>query len=71
MKTITISGKILLTCIIAPFRGYDYYVTTKIFDTGKSVSEIACELGFKFIQHFSGSFKRHVGYLPNEYRMLN
>jgi len=43
----------------------------KIFDTSKSVSEIAYELGFKYPQHFSRSFKQSVGYSPNEYRMLN
>jgi AraC family transcriptional activator of pobA len=43
----------------------------KIFDTQKSVSEIAYELGFKYPQHFSRSFKQYVGYTPNEYRMLN
>jgi AraC family transcriptional activator of pobA len=43
----------------------------KIFDTSKSVSEIAYELGFKYPQHFTRSFKQHVGYTPNEYRMLN
>lgn len=43
----------------------------KIFDTTKSVSEIAYELGFKYPQHFTRSFKQHVGYSPNEYRMLN
>ncbi|WP_316823130.1 helix-turn-helix transcriptional regulator [Pedobacter gandavensis] len=43
----------------------------KIFDSRKSVSEIAYELGFKYPQHFSRSFKQHVGYSPNEYRALN
>jgi AraC-like DNA-binding protein len=43
----------------------------KIFDTSKSVSEIAYELGFKYPQHFSRSFKQHTGITPNEYRMLN
>jgi len=43
----------------------------KIFDTSKSVSEIAYELGFKYPQHFSRLFKQRVGYSPNEYRMLN
>jgi len=43
----------------------------KIFDMSKSVSEIAYELGFKYPQHFSRSFKQHVGYSPNEYRRLN
>lgn len=43
----------------------------KIFDTTKSVSQIAYELGFKYPQHFTRSFKQHVGYTPNEYRLLN
>ncbi|MEN2398750.1 helix-turn-helix domain-containing protein [Flavobacterium sp. MC2016-06] len=43
----------------------------KIFDKSKSVSQIAYELGFKYPQHFSRSFKQHVGHSPNEYRLLN
>lgn len=43
----------------------------KIFDTSKSVSEIAYDLGFKYPQHFTRLFKQRVGYSPNEYRMLN
>jgi AraC family transcriptional activator of pobA len=43
----------------------------KIFDTSKSVSEIAYELGFKYPQHFSRLFKQRVGYSPNEYRTMN
>lgn len=43
----------------------------RIFDTGKSVSEIAYELGFKYPQHFSRLFKQKVGVSPNEYRHLN
>lgn len=43
----------------------------KIFDTSKSISEIAYELGFKYPQHFTRLFKQRVGYTPNEYRMLN
>ena len=43
----------------------------KVFDTSKSVSEIAFELGFKYPQHFSRMFKKSVGYSPNEYRMQN
>ena len=43
----------------------------KIFDHNKSVSEIAYELGFKYLQHFSRLFKQRVGKTPNEYRMLN
>ena len=43
----------------------------KIFDTSKSVSEIAYELGFKYPQHFTRLFKQKVGNTPNEYRMMN
>lgn len=43
----------------------------RIFDTGKSLSEIAYELGFKYPQHFTRFFKQKVGVSPNEYRGLN
>jgi len=43
----------------------------RIFDTTKSASEIAYELGFKYPQHFSRLFRQRVGYSPNEYRTLN
>jgi AraC-like DNA-binding protein len=43
----------------------------KIFDTGKTVNEIAFELGFKYSQHFSRLFKNETGYTPNEFRSLN
>jgi AraC-like DNA-binding protein len=43
----------------------------KVFDTGKSISEIAYELGFKYPQHFSRMFKKSVGFSPNEYRLRN
>lgn len=43
----------------------------RIFDAGKTVSEIAYELGFKYPQHFTRLFKQKTGYTPNEYRMLN
>jgi AraC-like DNA-binding protein len=43
----------------------------KIFDTSKSISEIAYELGFKYPSHFTRLFKQKVGQSPNEYRMLN
>lgn len=40
----------------------------RIFDTNKSVSEIAYGLGFKYPQHFTRVFKQHVGVTPQEYR---
>jgi AraC-like DNA-binding protein len=43
----------------------------RIFDTSKSISEIAFGLGFKHSQHFSRMFKNETGYTPNEYRSLN
>jgi AraC family transcriptional regulator, transcriptional activator of pobA len=43
----------------------------KIFVPGKSVNEIAYELGFKYPQHFSRMFKKETGQTPNEYRSLN
>jgi len=43
----------------------------KIFDTEKSISEIAYELGFKHPQHFTRMFKKQVGVSPNEYRNMN
>lgn len=43
----------------------------RVFDTRKTISEIAYELGFKHPQHFSRMFKSETGYTPNEYRSLN
>ncbi len=43
----------------------------RIFDTSKSISEIAYELGFKHPQHFSRMFRNETGYAPNQYRSLN
>ncbi len=43
----------------------------RIFDTSRSVSEIAYGLGFKYPQHFTRLFKQRVGQSPNEYRMQN
>lgn len=36
----------------------------RIFDTSKSVSQIAYELGFKYPQHFARVFKQRVGQSP-------
>lgn len=43
----------------------------KIFDTSKSISDIAYELGFKYPQHFTRMFKKNTGYSPNEFRLMN
>ena len=38
---------------------------------GRSISEIAYELGFKYPNHLSRLFKKVVGYTPNEYKTLS
>jgi AraC-like DNA-binding protein len=43
----------------------------KIFDSSKTVNEIAYELGFKYPQHFIRLFKKRVGSTPIEYRVSN
>jgi len=43
----------------------------KIYDSSKSISDIAYELGFKHPQHFTRMFKNNTGYAPNEFRMMN
>ncbi|MFZ1791527.1 MAG: helix-turn-helix domain-containing protein [Saprospiraceae bacterium] len=43
----------------------------KVFEAGKTVNEIAYELGFKYPQHFTRLFKQKVGVSPNEFRGLN
>ncbi|GAB3416183.1 helix-turn-helix domain-containing protein [Niabella aquatica] len=43
----------------------------KIYDAGKTVNEIAYELGFKYPQHFTRLFKQKTGVTPNEYRNMN
>ncbi|SEL44546.1 helix-turn-helix domain-containing protein [Parapedobacter koreensis] len=43
----------------------------KIFDSNKTINEIAFELGFKYPQHFTRLFKQKTGMPPNEYRNLN
>ena len=43
----------------------------RIFDPGRSISEIAYSLGFRYSQHFTRLFKKVVGCSPNEYRTAN
>ena len=43
----------------------------RIFDTRRSVSEIAYEMGFRYPQHFTRLFKKVTGLTPKEYRMPN
>jgi len=43
----------------------------RVFDTSKTISQIAYELGFKHPQHFSRVFKSETGHTPNNYRLLN
>lgn len=42
----------------------------KIYEPGKSISEIAYELGFKHPQHFTRMFKKNTGLSPNEFRTV-
>lgn len=43
----------------------------KTFHAGKTINEIAYELGFKYPQHFTRLFKQRVGVSPKEFRRLN
>lgn len=43
----------------------------KVFEDGKTVNEIAYELGFKYPQHFTRLFKQKVGMSPLEFRVVN
>ncbi|CAN1529002.1 HpaA, 4-hydroxyphenylacetate catabolism regulatory protein HpaA [Spirosomataceae bacterium] len=43
----------------------------KVFEDGKTVNEIAYELGFKYPQHFTRLFKDKVGYSPSQFKNLN
>lgn len=42
-----------------------------LFESDKTINEIAFELGFKYPQHFTRLFKQQVGQTPKEYRNLN
>jgi len=47
------------------------FAKERLFDSSKSISEIAYELGFKHPQHFTRMFKKQVGISPAEYRSMN
>lgn len=47
------------------------YAKKRLFETDKTVNEIAFELGFKYPQHFTRLFKQQVGQSPTAYRNLN
>jgi AraC-like DNA-binding protein len=44
---------------------------SKVFESDKTINEIALELGFKYPQHFSRVFKERVGATPSDFRGLN
>jgi AraC-like DNA-binding protein len=44
---------------------------TRIFDSEKTINEVASDLGFKYQQHFTRLFKQKTGLTPNEYRNFN
>lgn len=43
----------------------------KLFNSEKSINEVAYELGFKYPHHFSRMFKKLVGCSPTDYRIMN
>ena len=43
----------------------------RVFDTGKSISEIAYTLGFRYPQHFTRLFKQRVGSTPLAWRQTH
>ena len=55
------------------------YIQNKLVDrakeallsSGKTMSQIAYDLGFQYPQHFSRLFKKNVGCTPNEYKQQN
>lgn len=42
-----------------------------MFESDKTINEVALELGFKYPQHFTRLFKQQTGLTPNEFRHLN
>jgi len=44
---------------------------SRIFDSSKTINDVAADLGFKYQQHFTRLFKQKTGMTPNEYRNIN
>ena len=40
----------------------------KLYDSDKSINEIAYELGIRYQQHFTRMFNKDTGQTPNKYR---
>jgi AraC-like DNA-binding protein len=40
----------------------------KLYDSSKTIGDIAYEIGFKYPAHFTRFFKQHIGASPKEYR---
>lgn len=47
------------------------HAKNELFDSEKSISEIAYNMGFRYPQHFSRMFKKCVGLTPIEFRSQN
>lgn len=43
----------------------------RIFDSGKTINDVATDLGFKYQTHFTRLFKQKTGVTPHEFRKLN
>jgi len=43
----------------------------KMLEVSKNISQVSFELGFKYPQHFSRTFKNEVGVSPNAWRRMN
>jgi AraC-like DNA-binding protein len=43
----------------------------RLFDTGKSINDVAFDLGFRYQQHFTRLFKQKTGMTPFEYKNAN
>lgn len=43
----------------------------RVFESEKTINEIAFDMGFKYPQHFTRMFKQRVGKTPNQYRSVS